>query len=109
MVKKVIGNFAPQFSGYSQQDSQEFLSYLLDGLHEDLNRVKNKPQVNPIESDGTEADDIVAQKTWDSYLKRNNSIITDLIAGQFKSTIVCPTCSKISVTFDPFMSVSVPI
>jgi ubiquitin carboxyl-terminal hydrolase 8 len=27
------------FSGFSQHDSQEFLSFLLDGLHEDLNRV----------------------------------------------------------------------
>lgn len=32
-----------QFYGYSQQDSLEFLNYLLDGLHEDLNRVKEKP------------------------------------------------------------------
>lgn len=28
-LKKVIGSFAPQFSGYQQQDSQEILSFLL--------------------------------------------------------------------------------
>ena len=38
-----VGRFAPQFSGYQQQDSQELLAFLLDGLHEDLNRVKKKP------------------------------------------------------------------
>ena len=27
----------------SQQDSQEFLRYLLQGLHEDVNRVQRKP------------------------------------------------------------------
>ena len=27
------------FSGYLQQDSQELLSWLLDALHEDLNRI----------------------------------------------------------------------
>jgi ubiquitin carboxyl-terminal hydrolase 4/11/15 len=38
--KSALGRFAPQFSGYQQHDSQEFLAFLLDGLHEDLNRVK---------------------------------------------------------------------
>lgn len=40
-----VGKFAPQFSGYQQQDSQELLAFLLDGLHEDLNRIKKKPYV----------------------------------------------------------------
>ena len=29
--------FAPRFSGYSQEDSQEFLTFLLDGLHQGVN------------------------------------------------------------------------
>jgi ubiquitin carboxyl-terminal hydrolase 4/11/15 len=36
--KRTIGEYAPQFAGYQQQDSQELMSFLLDGLHEDLNR-----------------------------------------------------------------------
>ncbi len=35
--------FAPQFEGFQQHDAQEFLSFLLDGLHEDLNSVSLKP------------------------------------------------------------------
>ena len=31
------------------QDSQELMGFLLDGLHEDLNRVKKKPFVSKIE------------------------------------------------------------
>ena len=31
---QVLGEFAPRFSGYNQQDSSELLSFLLDGLHE---------------------------------------------------------------------------
>lgn len=34
---------ATQFSECIQHDAQEFMMELLDGLHEDLNRVKNKP------------------------------------------------------------------
>ena len=40
-----VGRFAPQFSGYQQQDSQELMAFLLDGLHEDLNRIKKKPYI----------------------------------------------------------------
>lgn len=41
-MKKMIGQYAGQFSGFGQQDSQQFISYLIDGLQEDLNLVKNK-------------------------------------------------------------------
>lgn len=42
-LKRAIGKFQPMFLGYDQHDSGELISYLLDGLHEDLNRVINKP------------------------------------------------------------------
>jgi len=47
--KDQIQRFAPRFMGYSQQDAQEFLRYLLEGLHEDVNRVTSKP--TPIHTD----------------------------------------------------------
>lgn len=40
---------------------------------------------------------------------RNDSIILDLFHGQYKSTLVCAICSKVSVTFDPFLTLTVPI
>jgi ubiquitin carboxyl-terminal hydrolase 4/11/15 len=43
LLKKSIGKFQPMFSGYNQHDSGELITYLLDGLHEDLNRVIHKP------------------------------------------------------------------
>jgi ubiquitin carboxyl-terminal hydrolase 4/11/15 len=42
-LKRAIGKFQPMFLGYDQHDSGELIGYLLDGLHEDLNRVKVKP------------------------------------------------------------------
>ena len=58
--KKRMENFATQFQGYGQHDSQELINYLLDGLHEDLNQIKKKPYVETIESDGR-PDAIVSQ------------------------------------------------
>lgn len=47
-----MGRFAPQFSGYQQQDCQELLAFLLDGLHEDLNRIRKKPYIQLKDADG---------------------------------------------------------
>ena len=49
--KTSVGRFAPQFSGYQQHDSSELLTFLLDGLHEDLNRIKKKPYIEMKDSD----------------------------------------------------------
>lgn len=40
--KKQIAEFAPQFTGYNQQDSHELLAYVLDALHEDLNKPEHR-------------------------------------------------------------------
>ncbi|XP_077226795.1 ubiquitin-specific protease 5 isoform X2 [Tasmannia lanceolata] len=106
--KTKLARFAPQFSGYSQHDSQELLAFLLDGLHEDLNRVKHKPYINSKDADGR-PDEEVADEYWANHIARNDSIIVDVCQGQYKSTLVCPVCGKVSVTFDPFMYLSLPL
>ncbi|OWM69055.1 ubiquitin carboxyl-terminal hydrolase 8 [Punica granatum] len=106
--KTKLARFAPQFSGYNQHDSQELLAFLLDGLHEDLNRVKCKPYVEAKDAED-QPDEEVADEYWDYHLARNNSIIVNVCQGQFKSTLVCPLCKKVSVTFDPFMYLSLPL
>lgn len=106
--KATLARFAPQFSGYQQHDSQEFIAFLLDGIHEDLNRVKVKAYVEAKESDGR-PDAEVAAEAWEGHLRRNQSVVVDLFQGQLKSTLECPECQRRSITFDPFMYLSVPI
>ncbi|KAH1194524.1 Ubiquitin carboxyl-terminal hydrolase 5 [Glycine max] len=106
--KAKLVRFAPQFSGHNQHDSQELLAFLLDGLHEDLNRVKHKPYIKSRDADGR-PDEEVADEYWANHIARNDSIIVDVCQGQYKSTLVCPVCNKVSVTFDPFMYLSLPL
>nr|POE89444.1 ubiquitin carboxyl-terminal hydrolase 8 [Quercus suber] len=108
LFKSKLARFAPQFSGYNQHDSQELLAFLLDGLHEDLNRVKCKPYIEAKDGDDR-PDREVADEYWRNHLTRNDSIIVDVCQGQYKSTLVCPLCRKVSVTFDPFMYLSLPL
>ncbi|KAG9445256.1 hypothetical protein H6P81_016596 [Aristolochia fimbriata] len=106
--KSKLARFSPQFSGFNQHDSQELLAFLLDGLHEDLNRVKCKPYIEAKDSEGR-PDEVVANEYWANHLARNDSIIVDVCQGQYRSTLVCPICNKVSVTFDPFMYLSLPL
>ena len=106
--KLQIGKKAPQFQGYQQQDSQELMSFLMDGLNEDLNRVKKKPFVEGVESDGR-PDKEVAAISWDNFKKRNDSVVVDYFAGQLRSHVKCNVCDRESTTFDPFLSLSVPV
>uniref|UniRef100_A0A7N6B9W6 Ubiquitin carboxyl-terminal hydrolase n=1 Tax=Anabas testudineus TaxID=64144 RepID=A0A7N6B9W6_ANATE len=106
--KTQVGRFAPQFSGYQQQDSHELLAFLLDGLHEDLNRIRKKPYIQLKDANGR-PDKVVAEEAWENHIKRNDSIIVDIFHGLFKSTLVCPVCSKVSVTFDPFCYLTLPL
>ncbi|EFJ42377.1 hypothetical protein VOLCADRAFT_67166, partial [Volvox carteri f. nagariensis] len=106
--KAKIGRFAPQFSGYAQHDSQEFLAFLLDGLHEDTNRIKNKPYIEEKDLHGR-PDEAVAAEAWSNYRARNDSLVVDHFQGLFKSTVDCPQCGFNSVKFDPFMYLSLPL
>uniref|UniRef100_A0A803SY66 ubiquitinyl hydrolase 1 n=1 Tax=Anolis carolinensis TaxID=28377 RepID=A0A803SY66_ANOCA len=108
MFKTKVGHFASQFLGYQQHDSQELLSFLLDGLHEDLNRIKKKEYIELKDAAGR-PDEEVAEEAWRNHKRRNNSIIVDIFHGLFKSTLVCPECGKVSVTFDPFCYLSAPL
>jgi ubiquitin carboxyl-terminal hydrolase 4/11/15 len=108
-LKHSVARYAPQFSGYAQQDSQEFMSFLLDGLHEDLNLVKQKPYVEKKDDDGKEDDLTLANEQWDYYLKRNQSKIHDIFHGQIKSVVQCLTCKTKGRTFDPICFLSLPL
>lgn len=112
--KDTVGRYAPQFAGWAQQDSQEFLGFLLDGLQEDLNRVKKKPYIEKPDS----TDDMVgdrektrelAAKVWGIHKARDDSVVGDLFTGLYKSTLVCPTCDKVSITFEPFNNLTLPL
>ncbi|GAV63880.1 UCH domain-containing protein, partial [Cephalotus follicularis] len=106
--KLKVSELSPRFSGYNQHDSQEFLSFLLDGLHEDLNHVISKPYIEVKDVEGR-PDEEVAEEYFQNHRACNNSIIVDLFQGQYKSTLVCPVCKKVSSKFDPFMYLSMPL
>lgn len=118
-IQAIVASKASQFTGYAQHDAQEFMAFLLDGLHEDLNRIQNKPYTETVDSDGRpdevrvgdgggyvsqspgllgphhSAPQVVAEEAWQRHKMRNDSFIVDLFQGQYKSKLVCPVCAKV--------------
>ncbi|XP_073424601.1 ubiquitin carboxyl-terminal hydrolase 8 [Dendrobates tinctorius] len=106
--KVTIGKINDQFAGYSQQDSQELLLFLMDGLHEDLNKADNRKRHKEENNDHLN-DSQAADMAWIKHKQLNESIIVALFQGQFKSTVQCLTCHKKSRTFEAFMYLSLPL
>ncbi|GLD72650.1 ubiquitin carboxyl-terminal hydrolase 2a isoform X2 [Lates japonicus] len=89
--KTQIQRYAPRFVGYNQQDAQEFLRFLLDGLHNEVNRVTVRPR-GTVEDFDHLPDEERGKKMWSKYLERED--------------IHCGFCSTV---FDPFWDLSLPI
>ena len=67
-IKETLGGVNQQFSGMEQQDAFELLNYLLDTLHEDLNRVLEKPYIEEHESRETD-DQVLSTQSWSLFLQ----------------------------------------
>lgn len=80
----------------AQSFLQELLSFLLDGLHEDLNRVKNKPYIKAKDADNC-PDEEFAEECWKNYKARNDSIIVDICQVRFLFSFIC---TKILLNFE---------
>lgn len=108
LLKQTVGAFAPQFNNCYQHDSQEFCQFLMDGLHEDLNRVKAKPYVEDLEGFGM-PDEKAAIESWRKHLLRHDSVVVDHCQGMHRSHLTCPRCGRESIKFDIYSSISLPL
>lgn len=110
--KDFISSKMNKFEGNAQEDSVEFMEIFLDLLHEDLNRVDRTAKIiaDPLpKSEDEMTDNELADAMWSRHLQFNDSLIVDYFHGQLKSHLTCSVCAKSSLTFDPFLFLSVPL
>jgi ubiquitin C-terminal hydrolase len=81
-IKETIGQQAPRFATWDQQDAQEFMTFLLDEIHKELK-----------EKNGNES----------------NTIIEELFFGKIQSTITCLECKHEVKTINPISFLPLPL
>ena len=99
----IVGKYRT-FANYGQQDSQELLGALLDGLHEDLNQstAAGGRVSSPVKPNSD-------MDSWQLHNAKNSSPIQDLFHGRLFSSIHCSECNNVECVYDPFMFLSVPV
>lgn len=119
--KKLLGTIpqSVQFGSFDQQDCIEFLDFLLDTLHEDLNQraVKNSKEkklvleLTPDQEKIREVFPVRLASTieWERYLKLNFSVVVDYFQGQLLSQLRCLECGLTSTTYNAVLILSLPI
>ena len=101
-LRALIQELNPLFEGNLQHDSQEALQFLLQGIHQDLNRIKEKPRGLEFKDSNGRRDEIVAKESWDLFTRTDDSVISDLFMGQYRSTTTCMRCQRQNHKFDAY-------
>ncbi|XP_074081704.1 ubiquitin carboxyl-terminal hydrolase 43 isoform X2 [Macrotis lagotis] len=104
--KNTVSKYGSQFQGNSQHDALEFLLWLLDRVHEDL---ENSSPEQTSEKPQPETSKNLMQTLSSDQLSPRQSFVQNHFQAQYRSSLTCPHCQKQSNTFDPFLCVSLPI
>ena len=88
-----------------QQDSQEFLTFLLNSIEEDISQkmIYIPGRHSKLDNMNNVYDNIImirAAQMWTTYIKNEFSIIKNLFGGMTHNTVKCQYCSNISHNFD---------
>uniref|UniRef100_A0A672J0V7 Ubiquitin carboxyl-terminal hydrolase n=1 Tax=Salarias fasciatus TaxID=181472 RepID=A0A672J0V7_SALFA len=100
-----IWKIMPSFRGYQQQDAHEFMRYLLDHLHRELQHGRNGAS-HPVSTQ-----DEIRVSTTDSKCSINGtaSVVTSIFGGILQNEVNCLICGTESRKFDPFLDLSLDI
>ncbi|XP_019778021.1 ubiquitin carboxyl-terminal hydrolase 16 isoform X6 [Delphinus delphis] len=101
---------AVRFKGYQQQDSQELLRYLLDGMRAEEHQRVSKGILKAFGNSTEKLDEELKNKVKDYEKKKSvPSFVDRVFGGELTSTIMCDECRTVSLVHESFLDLSLPV
>ncbi|XP_076974906.1 ubiquitin carboxyl-terminal hydrolase 16 isoform X2 [Tamandua tetradactyla] len=101
---------AVRFKGYQQQDSQELLRYLLDGMRAEEHQRVSKGILKAFGNSTEKLDEELKIKVKDYEKKKSMpSFVDRIFGGELTSTIMCDECRTVSLVHESFLDLSLPV
>ncbi|TNN00464.1 hypothetical protein fugu_011710 [Takifugu bimaculatus] len=94
-----IWKIMPSFRGYQQQDAHEFMRYLLDHLHRELQYGRNGASHAASPQDGVR----LSAADGKCCINGTASVVTSIFGGILQNEVNCLICGTESRKFDPFL------
>lgn len=102
---------AARFKGFQQQDSQELLRYLLDGMRAEEIRRTNSGLLDTLKESKKERDEEKLKTLVKEYEKNAlpKNVVDQVFGGEMTSTVMCQQCKTVSVVKEMFLDLSLPV
>lgn len=98
--RREVGKHQRAFRGAEQQDSHEFLTILMDWLHDDLQFPIQPPHKESLAP---------PERAWLEYTQARESLVLRLFYGQMVSSVICTVCGEQSRTYESFSNLSLEL
>lgn len=101
---------AARFKGFQQQDSQELLRYLLDGMRAEESTRVTAGILEALKNSGKSLD--AEQKKVAKEYERNGgsrNLVDRVFGGEMRSTVMCKECRTVSLVTEVFLDLSLPV
>ena len=109
-LKSIVGKSNETFNNTQQQDANEYLNFILEGLHEELNIKSSKVYI--VDNDDNykfNTEDELGDLAWANHQRRNTSFIDSIFLFQLKSNLTCQVCKTRKVNFESSYVFNLPL
>uniref|UniRef100_A0A8C4LI18 ubiquitinyl hydrolase 1 n=1 Tax=Equus asinus asinus TaxID=83772 RepID=A0A8C4LI18_EQUAS len=100
----VVWKIMPNFRGYQQQDAHEFMRYLLDHLHLEL-----QGGFNGVSRSAILQENSTLSPSNKCCINGASTVVTAIFGGILQNEVNCLICGTESRKFDPFLDLSLDI